>query len=108
MKIINLVETNEISLANGTSFHDSRILASYDELTNLFGVSTDGDGYKTHCEWILQFDDIVFTIYDWKGSSNPKENSDSKYTWHIGTHTKLGALKVLGILEQEYQIERLY
>lgn len=108
MKILNLVEANEIRLVDETSFHDGRILASYDDLTNLFGVSTDGDDeYKIYCEWVLQFDDIVFTIYDWKGSSNPKENSNKKYIWHIGTHTKLGTMKVLDILEQEYQIERI-
>ena len=70
---------------SGTSFHDTVIYTTVNELLNLFPDSySDGDGgYKVYHEFTLETDDgDVFTIYDWK-----EYEDRGKYTeieFHIG------------------------
>ena len=59
---------------------------SYDQLWNYLGDPTfdepSGDG-KTQVEWVVEFNDDIFTIYDWKTyDRNYTENSLT--TWSIG------------------------
>jgi hypothetical protein len=66
---------------NGTSLQ-GYVWTTYDKLVELLGepnAGPSGDG-KVNCEWLLDIDGTVCTIYDWKLSSIPKD----LYCWHIG------------------------
>ncbi len=66
--------------ANGTSLKGF-IMATYDQLVEIFGEPTYKGGDKTTAEWKLQFyDGTVATIYDWKMYDTPL----GQYDWHIG------------------------
>ncbi len=65
------------------------IHATYSQLVDLLGQPTfdepSGDG-KTQVEWIVGFEDDIFTIYDWKTyDRNYTENQLS--TFNIGGKT---------------------
>lgn len=73
---------------NGSSLI-GEVDAGYDELCNLFGAPTGGDGYKVDAEWAVLFDDgTVATIYNWKNGKNYEgENGlpvEEIRDWHIG------------------------
>ena len=61
--------------------------ASYKFLVRVFGEplsDSSGDG-KVKAEWIVEFDDgTVGTIYDYKSSKTPQQNTH----WHVGGHSK--------------------
>ena len=76
---------------NGTSLQ-GEIDASYQELCDLFGAPTGGDGYKTDAEWEVKFSDgTIATIYNWKNGKNYEgENGQAVEQirdWHIGGHS---------------------
>ena len=62
--------------------------ASYDDLVNVWGEPTEGDGYKTEAEWrILLPKDQVVKVYNYKSSKSYSANyPDIKAVtrWHIG------------------------
>ena len=63
------------------------VATSYNALVQVFGEpNCSGDGYKTHCEWHLMFDNgTVATLYDWKEDFF----EESKVIdWHIGGRNK--------------------
>jgi hypothetical protein len=76
--------------ANGTSFHNSTVRASVNELIKVIGEPTyvvnDGED-KVNIEWVLENEsgDVV-TIYDWK--EYRKIGYDEKINWHIGGKNK--------------------
>jgi len=59
---------------------------SYDQLWNYLGEPTfdepSGDG-KTQVEWVVEFNDDIFTIYDWK-TYDRHYTKNSLTTWSIG------------------------
>jgi len=59
---------------------------SYDQLWNYLGEPTfdepSGDG-KTQVEWVVEFNDDIFTIYDWK-TYDRNYTKTSLTTWSIG------------------------
>ena len=96
MQIINSTDID----VNGTS-KQSTIRASYWELIEAFGQPTyRGPEYlddKLNVEWVLNVDGEVATIYDWKSSIVPEDNS----TWNIGAFTHAAAWKIIDILNKK-------
>ena len=77
---------SDASQANGTSFHDTCILCTKLELTNLLGEPTyeqnNGED-KVNFEWVCETEDgQTFTIYDWKEYRPIDDNEEIE--WHIG------------------------
>jgi hypothetical protein len=71
---------------SGTSFHNSTIKASVNELIAAIGEpqyqSNDGQD-KVNFEWDCETEDgDVFTIYDWKEYRSISK--DEQIEWHIG------------------------
>jgi hypothetical protein len=76
--------------ANGTSFHNSTVRASVNELIEVVGKPTYENNIgqdKVNIEWVLEDDNgNVITIYDWK--EYRKIGYDEKIVWHIGGKNK--------------------
>lgn len=76
--------------SNGTSFHNTKIKCSVNDLKKVLGEPTDecNDGkYKTNFEWNCENDNgDVVTIYDWK--EYRKLDLDEKIEWHLGGNNK--------------------
>jgi hypothetical protein len=71
---------------SGTSFHNSTITATVNELIAALGEpqyqSNDGQD-KVNFEWDCETEDgDVFTIYDWK--EYRRISKDEQIEWHIG------------------------
>jgi hypothetical protein len=69
---------------NGTSFHDSIIRASINQLNDCLWQGTFyGFDDKVSWEWECELENgKVFTIYDWK--EYRKLGKDELVNWHIG------------------------
>ena len=71
---------------NGTSFHDTTIVASVKQIIEICGEPFDESNTgedKVNYEWIMETEDgNVFTIYDWKEYRPITLNE--RITWHIG------------------------
>lgn len=72
--------------ANGTSFHNSTINATVEDLVRVLGQaqyqSNDGDD-KVNFEWTCETTNgDVFTVYDWKEYRSIETDEDIE--WHIG------------------------
>jgi hypothetical protein len=77
------------SKMGGTSFHDSVVVASVNQLIKVLG-EPDYDGNtgedKTNFEWEMELDSgDVFTVYDWK--EYRMIDLDEEIEWHIGGHS---------------------
>ena len=95
----NYTVLDSISEANGTSLQ-GYITCSYSLLVELFGSPMEGDGYKTQAEWIVKTDDdIVFTVYDWKESTDPLNITE----WHIGGNSAKAVEAVHDIVNRKYE-----
>ena len=89
MQIVELNTMNNIKYTtsdrvSGTSFM-GYLPTTYDKLVELIGepnYGLSGDG-KVTCEWVLDIDGTVVTIYDWKCGSTPM----GEYDWHVGGHS---------------------
>lgn len=81
-------ELEDTELVRDTSWHGYVVLSSINKLTELFGEPyNEGDETdKVQYEWNLEYDNIPFTIYDWKEyrKINPYEIID----FHLGTKTQ--------------------
>jgi hypothetical protein len=77
--------------ANGTSFHDTVIVCSYNQLVEAIGEpqSSDNTGEdKVNFDWTCELNDgRVFTIYDWKEYRPIKK--DEIIEWHIGGDNRI-------------------
>ena len=66
----------------------------YDDLVDIFGPPTyyneSGDG-KVQKEWVVEFNDELFTIYDWKTYS-VYETKNTLDTWSIGGKSSASGL----------------
>lgn len=73
---------------NGTSYHDTTISATVNQLTAAFGEpynSNTGED-KVNFVWDMETEDgEVFTIYDWKEYRIISKNEIIE--WHIGGHS---------------------
>jgi hypothetical protein len=67
---------------SGSSFHDTTIRATLNELKQILGDPGPGDGYKVLNEWELELESgELFTVYDWKEG---RYGADTYINWHIG------------------------
>ena len=72
---------------DGTSFHGTTITTTVGKLKELFpnSYTSQNDGKdKTNYDFILEINDEVFTIYDWK-IYRPISDNES-VSFHIGGH----------------------
>ena len=73
-------------VANGTHKVGDLTNVHYEELSELFGEPTytaeSFDG-KIQVEWVIEFNDRHFTIYDWK-TYNREYTLNELLTWSIG------------------------
>lgn len=80
---------------NGTSFHDTVIHATVEQLRQVLGepVCEQNDGEdKVNFEWEMETEDgAVFTVYDWKEYRVLDENEEIE--WHIGGHRSIDTEK---------------
>lgn len=71
---------------SGTSFHDSTVIASVDQLTHVLGEPTCDSNTgedKVNFEWEMELESgEVFTVYDYKEYRMLR--TDEQVEWHIG------------------------
>jgi hypothetical protein len=85
----------------GTCYRGS-IEASYQDLVEVWGEPSKGDGYKTQAEWVIRpVGKSVITIYNYK---NSRAYAD-KYPpitevreWHVGGHSADVVDRLLGMM----------
>lgn len=87
---------------NGTSFHDSVIVATVAEIKQVIGEpfneSNDGQD-KVNFNWVAETEDgEVFTVYDWKEYRKISENEEIEF--HIGGHSRTVTEKAFEELEE--------
>jgi len=77
--------------ASGTSFHDTVIVCSYNQLAQAIGepqYSENTGEDKVNFDWTCELNDgRVFTIYDWK--EYRPISKDEPIAWHIGGTSKI-------------------
>jgi hypothetical protein len=77
--------------ANGTSFHNTTITTSINELTRVLGEPSytgDFSEDKVTVEWVCERENgDVITIYDWKEYRWIDKNE--KIEFHLGGHSQL-------------------
>jgi len=89
MKELIVFDELDAPSADGTSLKGG-VMASYSQMVKALGEPTfseqSGDG-KGRVEWIVRFDDDIFTAYDWMNYENsPADNPNKVINWHIGGH----------------------
>ena len=80
-----LILINEPSTRTGVTCLKGRIRASAPELVRKLGQPQPSDGSKSFFEWVIESDNGIATIYDWKGANILDE---SVSTWNIGGHDR--------------------
>ena len=87
-------------IIGGTS-SQGEVYTDYDTLVAAFGEPTygpDGDpNEKVTCEWLLEIDGTVVTIYDWKEYGDTPRHY---YDWHIGGHDRRAVDRVESIIRE--------
>lgn len=75
---------------SGTSFHDSTVTATVDQLIHVLGQPDDDSNTgedKVNFEWCMELESgEVFTVYDWK--EYRMLSTDEQVEWHIGGFDK--------------------
>lgn len=70
----------DIYIADGT-YLQGTVIATYQEMVNLFGVPRQYKDSKCQVEWSVRFEDNTeSTVYDWKEDVPASEVTE----WHIG------------------------
>lgn len=96
-------QKDALNLTNGTSYKDSLVGWTFNQLVKTFGKPTfdtpSGDG-KVNFEWVFQrtSDGAVFTLYDWKSGSREFAEFENK-RWNVGGKTYAGEF-VTDLIEQ--------
>ena len=96
---------------NGTSLK-GMIYTDYSTLVEVFGPEhSDGDGYKTDAEWMLQFSNgVVATIYNYKDGQNYCGEDgllvEDICDWHIGGKSAMAERTVEQYIEQHFALKR--
>ena len=81
------------------------IRTTYEDLFSAFGMADYGPFFhdiddKVTCEWCLDIDGVICTIYDWKtGSGTPTKH----YDWHIGGFSKEAVDKVHAAFAEKHK-----
>jgi hypothetical protein len=91
------------------------VKCSYQDLVSIFGEqNSNGDDYKTSCEWAIKFDDgTIATIYDWKQNKIYLGEDEgihfSKVTnWNIGGNSWKSDFYINELLSNENKINKLH
>jgi hypothetical protein len=82
----------KIDFISGTSYQ-GEIDTNYSRLVEVFGEPSYGPNEpgKVTCEWGLEIDGVLCTIYDWKEYD---ETPMGDYEWHIGGDSQEAVRKV--------------
>ena len=82
---------------SGTSFHDTVITCSYNQLAQAIGEPQHSDNTgedKVNFDWRCELEDgQIFTIYDWK--EYRPIGKDEMIEWHIGGYNHIVTEKAL-------------
>jgi hypothetical protein len=92
--------------ANGTSFYDTVITCTYNQLVQAIGVPQGSDNTgedKVNFDWTCELNDgRVFTIYDWK--EYRPIGKEEIIEWHIGGNnhivTEQALIELTALLSQ--------
>lgn len=96
---MKFVTHNHADISVGGTSLQGYVSATRAQLEELFGVPTNGDGYKVTTEWEVQIENgPVFTLYDWKRYEAGPPASDEVYQWHIGAHDRSAVAVVHDLL----------
>jgi hypothetical protein len=107
-KRIDIQFKRTLKAEDGSSFA-GEIECSFDTIVSLFGEPQDSIDTKTKAEWNFIFDNVQFSIYDYKSGKEKEDNTE----WHIGSrkmfaNSKLSILKqIISEFEQNSQFERI-
>ncbi len=97
------------SFQSTSSFHDSTIRASVNELIKVIQIppfNQNNGQEKTNFEWDCKTkDDGNFTIYDWKEYRTI--STDEQIDWHIGGSSKVQTDTIANMLELDLNKLRL-
>lgn len=87
----------------GTSFHGVVVYCKYDQLVQIFGEPKNNTCEdKVNYEWIIEVDDNVCTIYDWK---EYREIPHDEYIkWNIGGNNKTIEEKLKEYIENKLSL----
>ena len=87
----------------------------YNELIDMFGKpNRDTDGYKIDAEWGIKFDNVSFSIYNYKDGINYNGEVDGLPVemiteWHVGGRDKEKAAEFIKLITENrtgpYKIE---
>jgi len=86
-----------LRLANGTHLKDRLTGITYNDMVNAFGEPSltpedSGDG-KINFEWVFDFGEDIFTVYDWKVSEEYARHilgRMDEIQFHVGGKTYAG------------------
>jgi len=103
MKHERIELARSIELTEGTSLQ-GEIVATFDDIVEVFGKPHGGDGCKTDVEWELLFEDgTVATIYNWKNGyaylgTSKGTPCEKITTWNVGGRTAAARAAVASTL----------
>ena len=86
------------------------IVIEYEKLVEVLGEPLHSDGYKSQCEWVIEFNPKnsprqVATIYDWKlgkqylGEEEGEDKENIKY-WNIGGFNNIVVKYLASLFDQ--------
>ena len=89
MKELIVFDEMDAVSTDGTSLKGG-VMASYNQMVKALGEPTFSEpsaDNKVNIEWVMRFNDEVYTAYDWKNYGNsPADNPNQVINWHIGGH----------------------
>jgi hypothetical protein len=98
------VGTWDLETPSGAAF---RIRAIYGDLVRLLGQPNGDVSDKVTAEWVLLHDDGVFTIYDYKATSEYDKDLPTlaefrrqQYDWHVGVDPNQAAARGASLVKK--------
>lgn len=99
------VATGNWGKVSGTHLVGYLSAFSYHDIVSVLGEPSEGDGYKTDAEWIIEgTDGTVATIYNWKNGRN--YNGDDGWEVEDITEWNVGGLshKAIALVEEALNV----
>lgn len=106
--IRKIKEEEDLSKANGTSYHGRCVWCSINDIVSVFGKPhyTSPKSEKAQYEWILETSEgNIITLYDWKQHRN--FDDDEVICWHIGSHGRQAARLGEELIKMEINVRNL-